>query len=160
MLNLNINCDILQEKNIVRFNGAALELMRYEGQEIQVNTYIYLEKDGKKYQFITYNHCDAQKNVSLDKKIICEEIQNYEFPEETRKNQIIFRLREKKRQHLRSLQEDVSRMIMMVHFREIMCQAVNILHGLMVRVMTIIWCFYQLKILQWFSGRSLWINSA
>mgnify|MGYP005985833905 FL=1 len=49
MLNLNINCDILQEKNIVRFNGAALELMRYEGQEIQVNTYIYLEKDGKKY---------------------------------------------------------------------------------------------------------------
>ena len=35
MLNLNINCDILQEKNIVRFNGAALELMRYEGQEIQ-----------------------------------------------------------------------------------------------------------------------------
>ena len=28
MLNLNINCDILQEKNIVRFNGAALELMR------------------------------------------------------------------------------------------------------------------------------------
>ena len=92
MLNLNINCDILQEKNIVRFNGAALELMRYEGQEIQVNTYIYLEKDGKKYQFITYNHCDAQKNVSLDKKIICEEIQNYEFPEETRKNQIIYYL--------------------------------------------------------------------
>ena len=92
MLNLNINCDILQEKNIVRFNGAALELMRYEGQEIQVNTYIYLEKDGKKYQFITYNHCDAQKNVSLDKKIICDEIQNYEFPEETRKNQIIYYL--------------------------------------------------------------------
>ena len=92
MLNLNINCDILQEKTIVRFNGAALELMRYEGQEIQVNTYIYLEKDGKKYQFITYNHCDAQKNVSLDKKIICEEIQNYEFPEETRKNQIIYYL--------------------------------------------------------------------
>ena len=28
MLNLNINCDILQEKNMVRFNGAALELMR------------------------------------------------------------------------------------------------------------------------------------
>ena len=55
MLNLNINCDILQEKNIVRFNGAALELMRYEGQEIQVNTYIYLEKDGKKYQFIIWD---------------------------------------------------------------------------------------------------------
>ena len=68
MLNLNINCDILQEKNIVRFNGAALELMRYEGQEIQVNTYIYLEKDGKKYQFITYNHCDVQKMYRLTKK--------------------------------------------------------------------------------------------
>ena len=36
MLNLNINCDILQEKNIVRFNGAALELMRYEGQELHL----------------------------------------------------------------------------------------------------------------------------
>ena len=55
MLNLNINCDILQEKNIVRFNGAALELMRYEKKKIQINTYIYLEKDNKKYQFITYN---------------------------------------------------------------------------------------------------------
>ena len=32
------------------------------------------------------------KNVSLDKKIICEEIQNYEFPAETRKNQIIYYL--------------------------------------------------------------------
>ena len=33
MLNLNINCDILQEKNIVRFNGAALELMGMRGRK-------------------------------------------------------------------------------------------------------------------------------
>ena len=68
MLNLNINCDILQEKNIVRFNGAALELMRYEVQEIQVNTYIYLEKDGKKYQFIHIITAMHKKMYRLTKK--------------------------------------------------------------------------------------------
>lgn len=33
-----------------------------------------------------------KKMYRLTKKIICEEIQNYEFPEETRKNQIIYYL--------------------------------------------------------------------
>lgn len=100
MLDLQIKCGVLTEKNAVRFAGAAMELTRYREQEIQVNTYIYLEKDDKKYQFLTFNHCDASKNISLEKGIVCEETEEYSFPSETRKNQIIYYLPQSEKQEV------------------------------------------------------------
>lgn len=103
-----------------------------------------------------------KKNVSLDKKIICEEIQNYEFPAETRKNQIIYYLPPEGKGETaltkltrRREQDDYDGA-----FPGDNVSGCEYFACLMVRMMTIIWCFYQLKILQWFSGRSLWINSA
>lgn len=90
MLDLTIRAAVLSEGNVVRFQGAALELLRYAGQEIQVNTYIYLEQEGVRYQFVTRNHCDMQKNTSIEKQITCEEVEAYTFPEENRKNQVIY----------------------------------------------------------------------
>ena len=100
MLDLQIKCGVLEEKSVVRFAGAAMELTRYREQEIQVNTYIYLENDGRKYQFITFNHCDASKNISLEKRIVCEETEEYSFPSETRKNQIIYYLPQSEKQEV------------------------------------------------------------
>lgn len=90
MLDLKIKAAVLSEGSVVRFQGAVLELLRYAGQEIQVNTYIYLEQEGLRYQFITRSHCDLEKNRSIEKHIVCEAVKAYTFPEETRENQVIY----------------------------------------------------------------------
>lgn len=92
MLELQVRSDILTGGSHFYLVGAALALRRYRQNEdeLQVDTYLYFEQEGKKHQFITKNHCNIKKNISLKKEIVIEETEEFDFPEETRENQIVY----------------------------------------------------------------------
>lgn len=95
MLDLKIQSSVLTEGQIVYFRGATMEMSRLSGDQIQVNTCIYLEQDGRRSRFATYNRCDVRKNCSIEKRIVCEPVESYTMPEETGKNEIIYYLPKK-----------------------------------------------------------------